>query len=39
MTADYLKKQKQKQMYLNCITEDDIVQGWDKAFFNPFHTT
>lgn len=37
MTADYLKKTKQN--YLNCMTEDDIVQGWDKAFFNPFHTT
>lgn len=37
MTADYLKKTKQN--YLNCMTEDDIVQGWDKASFNPFHTT
>lgn len=29
-----------KQNYLSCITEVGIVQGWDKAFFNPFlHTT
>ena len=25
-----------KQNYLSCMTEVDIVQGWDKAFFNPF---
>lgn len=32
-------KTKQNKTKLSCITEVGIVQGWDKAFFNLFHTT